>query len=310
MSVRLFDRVVVVDWSANAAPKRGADSIWIAVVDDRDGSCVVDNPSTRNQALDRLAGLDDPSRRTLIGVDFSLGYPAGTAAALGLGAPAWSATWAHLATSIIDDDQNRNNRFAVASDLNALIQAHTAGAGSQPTPGPFWGCPPAKATPTLSMTKPDRPAEWPSEWRLVEFQMRLRGHRPFAGWQLLGAGAVGGQSLVGIAALERLRTRLDDQMSVWPFTTGLGVPADRRFVVAEVWPSLWNVEVPVGGIKDAAQVEATARRLTELDRTGELVSLLSPQLPADEVQAVLDEEGWVLGVDTEHRGAACRGGER
>ena len=125
---------------------------------------------------------------------------------------------------------------------------------------------------------------------------RDRGHHPFPAWQLHGAGSVGSQSLVGIAGLERLRWNLGARMSIWPFTTGLRPPVGTDVVVAEVWPSLWPVEVPVGVIKDAAQVEATARRLAAMDCAGDLARCFAPPVAADACVEVVAEEGWVLGA--------------
>ena len=165
---------------------------------------------TRQPGRRRCADLDSLCRgpgRTLLGVDFSLGYPAGTAEALGLSGTPWRAVWTLLSALVVDADDNANNRFEVAADLNRRI-----GGG----PGPFWGCPPSRRSPTLTTTKtrPDPLAEW----RIVEAELRRGGHRPFSGWQLLGVGSVGSQSLVGIprlAALERsLRARGSNRRGV------------------------------------------------------------------------------------------------
>ena len=83
---------------------------------------------------------------------------------------------------------------------------------------------------------------------------------------------------------------------MWPFDTGLDTPPVTDLVVAEVWPSLWDVTVPIGVVKDAAQVEATARRLTQLDAGGELEALFRPRIDEGMESTVVDEEGWVLGV--------------
>lgn len=298
MSGPIFDRIAVVDWSASATPTTGTDSIWIAVLDVAtagDAALTLTNSSTRRAALETMAALAEPGRRTLLGVDFSLGYPAGTAAACGLTGVAWDVMWRRLGAGIVDDERNRNNRFAIASGLNAEM-----GVGA----GPFWGCPPSKADVTLTSTKPDREESWPNEWRVVESRLRDAGHRPFSAWQLLGAGAVGGQSLVGIAALDRLRWNLGRRMAIWPFTTGLQMDLDAdqadgvvaELVVAEVWPSLWDVMVPDGVVKDAAQVEFAACRLAALDESGELGGLFCPELDADIAAVVTGEEGWLLGV--------------
>jgi hypothetical protein len=286
--VAVFDRYVVVDWSANSAPKLGRDSIWIAVRDS--GDVRIDNLPTRAAAEDFLVELllarpDDP---TLIGVDFSLGYPTGTAAALGLQGDAWEATWGLLVEQVVDDRRNVNNRFAVAAALNCRL---TAG------PAPFWGCPRSHATATLPTTKPVDTEVVP-QWRHVEQVLRRQGRRPFSAWQLLGAGAVGSQSILGIAMIERLRRRVVDRIEVWPFTTGARRPqvSDGVVVVAEVWPSLIEVEAVDGVVRDAAQVGALAEWLADTDSSGALGDYFSPTLTDRLAAVVTAEEGWVLGV--------------
>jgi hypothetical protein len=116
----MFDRFVVADWSANSTPKQGRDSIWIAVADAAGVTTL--NPATRAEAEARLHDIVDASAgvRTLIGIDVSLGCPAGTAAALGLaGDHPWRSTVEALSALVTDDDRNTNNRFAVAAELNA-----------------------------------------------------------------------------------------------------------------------------------------------------------------------------------------------
>lgn len=264
--------------------------MWVAVLDDT--GLGLDNPPTRAQAMALLAEIVDDGARCLVGVDVSFGFPAGAAEAFGWdGESAWSATWGALAERISDDERNRNNRFAVAAALNAA-----AGEG----PGPFWGCPAAQAGASLTATRPPAaPCGLPT-WRLVEQRLREAGQRPFSAWQLLGAGSVGSQSLVGIAALERFRRDQGSRgrvVDVWPFGTGLGPPSpDCRVVLAEVWPSLWPVEVQPGEVKDAAQVRSTAMRLQAADADGELASWFAPRLDDVERAVVVAEEGWVLGV--------------
>jgi precorrin-8X/cobalt-precorrin-8 methylmutase len=296
-----FDRIVIVDWSANSRPKLGADSIWIA--DDDGSSTTVENLATRTQAFDRLCHIvDGAAGRTLIGVDFSLGYPAGTAAALGLVGTPWRAMWDLLQSEIVDDGLNRNNRFEVAAELNRRMSDGGA--------SPFWGCPPGHATSSLRATKPTRTdAHEPAEWRRVERELRASGRRPFSSWQLLGAGAVGSQSLVGIPMVERLRVRSPDRVDVWPFTTGLRAPEPRLggVVIAEVWPSLIAVDDDVHDVRDACQVRAVARWLRTAQDTGQLGELWCGGVVDDERVAVVAEEGWVLGMcsardDDAHRG--------
>ena len=297
-----FDRVVVVDWSAASTPKRGRDSIWIAERDVATDRVRTSNPPTRALALARLIELASSGGRTLIGVDACLGYPAGTAAALGLpvgrgeaGAP-WAATWALLAAEVTDGPDNANDRFEVAAALNARIG---------PGPGPFWGCPPRRAGPHLTTTK--APSDPLPEWRAVEATLRARGFRPFSCWQLLGAGAVGSQSLLAIAALRRLRVEVtattDRAVDVWPLSTGLVVP-EAPVVLAEVWPTLRPSAAPgddraAAGrgerVRDEAQVEDLSAHLAALERDGALDAAFTPDVGGAE-RAVVAEEGWVLGV--------------
>ena len=295
----MFDQFVVVDWSANSTPKSGRDSIWIAV-HDRTTERSVTNFPTRAAAESFLVEFFecDPIATTLIGVDFSLGYPAGTAAALGLHGAPWSAMWTLLADCITDDDRNVNNRFAVAAELNRRF---TGG------PAPFWGCPPSAASGQLTTTKPaggKSAATTASSsgslapCRVVENVLRVQGHRPFSSWQLLGAGAVGSQSLLGIPRLHALRRRFPDRVHIWPFTTGFGTPTldAGAIVVAEVWPSMLDVGDIGGRVRDAVQVSATARWFADTEAAGELDALFSPALLSDVSAAAIAEEGWVLGV--------------
>jgi len=285
----MFDRYVVVDWSANSTPKVGRDSIWIGVCDGT-GQVSTTNLATRRSAEAYLVELltADETTTTLLGVDFSLGYPAGTAAALGLSGVPWSAMWATITQEICDDDRNGNNRFAVAASFNERMTG---------SPAPFWGCPPSAAGTCLATTKP-RDVEALCEFRAVEAALRGTGCRPFSSWQLLGAGAVGSQSLVGIPMLERLRTRFGDRLDVWPFTTGFLLPprARRAIVVAEVWPSMLDAVAAGESIRDAAQVATTAQWLAAAGAESELEAMFSPRISREVAAVAGAEEGWVLGV--------------
>ncbi len=284
----MFDRIVTVDWSANSTPKTGKDSIWIAVLDIERDEITTANISTRSTAIDRLAELFAGPERVLVGVDFSLGFPVGTAQALELEGTPWAAMWKLLSESIEDDDHNRNNRFELAASLNERMS---------PGPGPFWGCPPNRATEFLTATKV--PCDPLAEWRTIEARLRSEGKRPFSAWQLLGAGAVGSQSLLGIAAMARLEQRLRNagrSVDVWPFTSGLAVPTGD-VVVVEIWPSLVALD-PVSSVlsdtrvRDERQVETVARHLAAID----VNSAFAPDVPQESRSGVTGEEGWVFGA--------------
>ncbi len=282
----------MVDWSAAGAPVRGADSIWIA--DLADGDVDLSNPSTRSAARLQLLRLVERSEaeRVLIGIDASLGYPAGTAALLGLTGTPWEATWHEITLMSQDDDRNRNNRFAVAAGLNRRI------AGGS---GPFWGCPPSSADVDLLPTKPQAFAV--GEFRRTEHCLRGRGLRPASAWQLLGAGSVGSQTLTAIPALSALRSRFPGRVDVWPFTTGLRAPRTHpgAVVLAEIWPTMFQTDadrdVDRSQVKDAIQVRSTALAVRAADRSGELARWFSPgSTGAAQSERVVGEEGWILGV--------------
>ena len=281
MAEPLFDVYCIVDWSANSTPKRGADSIWVSELG-RTGEPTAINVPTRQATLAHLTDLIDrhTGRRVLIGFDFPLGYPFGFAADAGLTAgPAWLATWQHLAGAIEDDHRNRNNRWAVATDMNLRLGSPR-----------FWGVPPRRASAHLTTRRPDGVVDLP----LRHTEVALRSHTgrlPFTNWQLLGAGSVGSQVLTGIPVANALRAL--SRVQVWPFDTGLSAPAGADTVVlAEVWPSI--VQPDDEPPKDRGQVTALARHFRTLDHAGELAARFCPALPADVVAAVVEEEGWVL----------------
>lgn len=276
----MFDRIVIADWSASNTPKSGADSIWVSCLD-RAARPTAANHRTRAAAFDALLELADVPGRALLGFDFPLGYPAGFAASLGFEGEPWAATWS-LLTGLIDDDRrNRNNRFEVASELNRRLGRLQ-----------FWATPPRRASPHLTTTKPPRTPEHLPEFRSSELRLRERKQFPFSAWQLLGAGSVGSQALTGIPIVERLRRhpRLAGRTQVWPFQTGLALPAQPdAIVIAEIWPSaidFGHIDHPV---KDAQQVIALAHWLAEQDE-----SIFSPAVA--HTPEILTEEGWVLGV--------------
>jgi precorrin-8X/cobalt-precorrin-8 methylmutase len=189
-----------------------------------------------------------------------------------------------LLSELVDDDhRNRNNRWAVAAQLNRRL-------GSPH----FWGTPRTRADEWLTVT---RPVEELPRWRTVEQRLRDGGRYPFSAWQLYGAGSVGSQALTGIPVVQRLRRHpaLRDRSAVWPFETGLGMEnrADVVFadvVFAEVWPSAIPFDHIDHPVKDARQVIALAEHLAT-------TPLATPTLTAAELAVVLAEEGWVLGVE-------------
>ncbi len=296
---RLFSAYVIVDWSAAAKPNTGADSVWIGVLK-RDVRFRMTfeshNPATRAAAEKLLAAiLDDLKKRgerALVGFDFPLGFPRGFAAALNLaGDQPWAAVWTQIDKMVKDKPDNNNNRFGVGSEINRRL---TGG------PFPFWGCPPKD---TLTTLQPKRsrehgPDDLP-EYRHAE--VLAKGSSPI--WKLYYNGSVGGQALLGIPAVRRLKLARGEAVKVWPFETGLkpltaaeldGVEA----VVCEVYPSLHKAQPAPGEVKDLAQVRTTAEAFARLDEAGKLgLQFAAPKgTPEATVTEAEREEGWVLGV--------------
>ena len=273
----MFDRVIIVDWSAasTASPRRpSADAIWMADIDLHRETCHYHRTraSAEAQLLAAIHAAQGAGQRLLIGCDFPFGYPAGFAQAL-TGQASARAIWAYLADAIKDSDDNANNRFAVASAVNARF-------GN----GPFWGCPVAAQTAHLSPRKRVDYTALPfDERRLIE-QM-VPAAQPV--WKLFTTGSVGSQSLMGLPMIHRLAQL--QGVSVWPFDNALA-----PVVLAEVYPSLLAPQVAhhlaqAGAIKDAVQVQLLARALMRQPRQ-KMAQMLALPDPAAR------EEGWILGA--------------
>lgn len=299
---RLFDAYVVADWTAAETRKLGDTSLWIGVAK-RDVRfrlyAETHNVATRAEGEALLASIlaDHRKRgdRVLVGLDFNFGYPAGTAARLGLTGTPWQAMWKFIASNIVDKADNTNNRYQVAAKMNRLMTNEA---------WPFWGAPAKQAQRWLTTTKPPAGAgaDIP-EFRATEDAARRGRLQPKSVWQMHGAGAVGGQTLVGVPAVRRLLDSLGPSGAVWPFGTGWRelTPDDVEplsALVVEVWPSLFPTKPEPGEFKDQAQVRTTAEALARLDEAGDLAKAFAPPKDAapDLIQKVEQEEGWILGV--------------
>jgi hypothetical protein len=236
----------------------------------------------------------------LIGFDFAYGYPSGFATSLKLlsDSPPWRRVWDELARRIEDSPDNRNNRFVVAAELNARCGG--------PASGPLWGCPAKLSSPTLETTQPTSGCPYQvgdgieiEKFRRVE--KRICGVHPT--WKLFAPGAVGSQSLVGIPVARYLRDdpSLCSVSQVWPFETGFTpepLPRTGPFVLhVEIWPGVVPDPLDQDVIRDQAQVRATVRWFSKLDDKGRLGDQFDTpvDLPADEIHACVEEEGWILG---------------
>ncbi|MGC2411533.1 MAG: precorrin-8X methylmutase [Stellaceae bacterium] len=294
----LFDHYVIVDWSAAGQPKTGRDSIWICRLG-ADGESV-SNPPTRHAAkgllVDILARAGERGERVILGFDFPFGYPAGFAARLGLQGTPWRALWDELAGLLHDNENNQNDRFQVGATLNRRVSNGRF---------PFWGCPAGFTDGFLGPRHHrghtnDEPLK---ERRLIDEWMV--GAQPC--WKLAYTGSVGSQSLTGIPVVRALRNdpRWADRARIWPFETGLRLPADAQIVFAEVWPSWWRDEIRPdhGPPTDKAQVRTVAEIFAARDRAGELRSWFAgaPSLKSAERCIIENEEAWTLGVTAPRR---------
>ena len=266
----MFDRVIVVDWSGRGtrSPARPSpDAIWT-------GLCEADRREesyfrSRAEAEDWLSARLAEGGRQLVGFDFPMGYPAGFARRI-TGRNDTRALHAWLAGQIEDGPDNRNNRFEVAAAINARLGGN----------GPFWGRPKARPIPHLS---PFKAADY-NGLGLAE-KRRVERENPPAKpvWQLMGAGSVGSQALLGIPVAHRLAKATGAQ--VWPFEP------QGPLTLAEVYPSLLAPAVAASGdpIPDRAQVRLLSQALFALARANRLAPLFDS--PAEAA-----EEGWILGA--------------
>lgn len=294
---RLFQAYVMVDWSAAAKPSSGADSIWIGVLKRNvrfQLAYEAHNPSTRaeaekilNNVLDELKRKDE---RVLLGLDFCLGFPRGTAAALKLkGDKPWDAMLGFVAKEVKDKPDNANNRFQVGAKMNRLMTN---------SPFPFWGCPARDEQTMLSAKRPRDHGEGDlPEFRYVD--TRLKGASSI--WKLYYQGSVGGQSLTGMPMIKRMKDARGDAFRLWPFETGWRqlTPADlegTEVVATEIYPSMWDARPQQGEVKDEAQVRATAQHFATLDEKNQLAQLFGPLKEDQRRLAVEGEEGWALGA--------------
>ncbi|MFZ3582234.1 gephyrin-like molybdotransferase Glp [Loktanella sp. DJP18] len=267
-----FDTVIMVDWSGGrdrgATPKK--DAIWTCIA--RDGAAEAPLYHRNRQVAetwlrDTLAAELAADRRTLVAFDLCFAYPAGFAAQL-TGSDDPLALWDWFADRVIDTP-DANNRFTLAGQINALF----------PGTGPFWGNGrPGHDVDHLPRKGRDRTGHGLPEHRATD----RAAPGAFSPWQLSGAGAVGGQVIMGLPTLARLRHHFGPDLSVWPFQS-----PDTSIVLAESYFSLLPARLLTDHpIRDAAQVSLYARAFSALtDAEWRTVLAVDPT-----------PEGWVLGL--------------
>lgn len=292
---RLFDNYIMLDWSASSKPNTGSDSIWIYILK-RDVRLQLrgesHNPATRHAAMEiierELSAFAKRGDKTLVGFDFAIGYPNGTAAALKLADAPWSAMMKFLSKEIIDKPDNDNNRFQVASKMNRLISNSAT---------PFWGCPPKMVNTYLQPTKSNTSLNLP-ELRICDSVGKVAS----SVFKLYTPGSVGSQSLTGIPYVQKLRDKFE-KSRLWPFETGLKELnrddiEDLDIIFCEIYPSLLKTKPNQGETKDLAQVRAIAEYFAKIDDDGKLEKEFSGKAKIEDSQKSIieNEEGWILGV--------------
>lgn len=274
-----FDTIVMIDWSGgnDTGPTPKKDAIWAGI--SREG--LSQTPvylRNRIVAESWIAELIEAElaagRCTMIGFDFSFGYPLGFAEALTGDSNPFS-VWDWFAARI-KDTPKANNRFDLAGEINLGL-----GEGK----GPFWfnGLV-NRDIPGLARNKSGYVNPFADHRRS---ETLAKG--AFTCWQMGGTGAVGSQSFMGLPVLSRLRHRFAGEVSVWPFE-----PLERKVAFVEVFPSLTVDKAPEGLIKDQWQVQEMSRQIAGLTPQ-ELADVLTLEVPEAR------QEGWIFGLGHEAR---------
>lgn len=269
---RGFDTIIIVDWSGGnqGSVKPKADAIWACIAR---GAAVEDPVYLRHRGaaeqwlVETLETERAAGRRVFAGFDFPFGYPEGFGRAL-TGSDDPFAIWDWFEARI-EDRPTSNNRFDLAGEINGKFGGN----------GPFWGNALGRDIPGLPRTKAGYVNPFADR---REAENLATG--AFTLWQMSGAGSVGGQVMMGLPVLNRLRRHFGDTLAVWPFQ-----PLDADIALVEVWPSLSVDPVPEGWIKDQWQVKSVAQRIAGLAQ--------------DRLRAMLDvpatPEGWIFGLGFE-----------
>ena len=154
---------------------------------------------------------------------------------------------------------------------------------------------------TTRHTKLQRSIEPAALLALCHAYLPAKGTSPV--WKLYYQGSVGGQSILGVPMVRRLKLARGDAFKVWPFETGWRGLSEADLsgvdvVAAEVYPSMYKGAALPGEVKDLTQVRVTAEHFSRLDEAGKLGPLFAPAkgVAADIVVDAEREEGWILGA--------------
>ncbi|WP_147109176.1 molybdopterin guanine dinucleotide synthesis [Tateyamaria sp. syn59] len=272
----VFNTIVVADWSAGkrrpARPSK--DAIWLGI------ACggVAEDPiycRSRQDAEAQITQIIDAEvaagRRLLLSFDFPFGYPRRFARHI-TGSDDPFTLWDWISARITDTPDGTNNRYAVAEEMNAQFEG----------PGPFWGKPNQTDWPGVPYRKAGISYDTIPERRTCDLAAKAAS----SCFQLAFPPTVGGQILMGLPTLNRLRQRPD--VAVWPFGDWTEAPV----VLAEIWPGLIEPAVKAtqtDGIRDAVQVRLLATALSRLPAA--TLHAWMTDLPD-----AAREEAWILGA--------------
>ncbi len=120
-------------------------------------------------------------------------------------------------------------------------------------------------------------------------------------WKLYYNGSIGGQAILGVPMVRRLKQKYGDALKTWPFETGFSAltPAALEGVdilAAEVFAGGEDAKPMPGERKDQTEIRGAAERLARLDETGKLAALFdAPKgVAARDQDTARTEEGWIL----------------
>ncbi len=294
----IFDAYIFVDWSAAAEPILGHHGIWIAEGSWNDQHLIVEtpvNPATRDQAtrhlVQRITNLLSKKKCILFGADFAYSYPAWFFTAQNL-LPNRQALWAALVQRIEDNpNNNANNRFTVAGQLNLAMGLAW-----------YWGVPNGYQGDQPPAHQPDLPPGG-VQYRWVENHLRGQDLHPHSVRQLYGNGSVGSQSLMGIPRLHQLQAEFGSRFQTWPFDTAWAQAFANMLRPTVVNCEIWPRTIPVQkyhAVPDAAEMLSYVVWAAQQDADGNLMGWLDvphrlPNVPAEDLAIAQATEGWILG---------------
>ncbi len=309
----MFNGYIMVDWSAanvSAPENESPNAIWTA--------CWIDGKSyppryhrTRLAVFDYLTlimkATKEKGQRLLIGLDFAFGYPADSYGKFCFkDCDDWKDLWKLISTNIKDNIKNYenwNNRFYVASDFNKCFPDNN---------GPFWGRPTDEKNKDKYPYLKNNPSQGygntlPSEFRHVENAVRNPPRiLPKSVWHLFDNFPVGGQTLMGIPTLHKLKECKKLDCVIWPFEN---IDDKDKHVIAEIYPSIWDIQGD-HPIRDANQVYTVAKNIAYLDENELLQKFLNAPFDYERDNKInegdiIKKEGWMLGIDENGRPAKC-----